>query len=130
MDFGRLDAEVDKVVWTLTNLFPHCLMMSIDGIRAKKKFFWDQFKLPNRHWLAANMMSEAYPGFKAFNTKNTPAGTGSISPPNGTCLPRPILSTGNWPTRYCRPERNRRGKVFSAGGGRDELHPAQGRVVS
>ncbi len=69
VDFGRLDAEVDKVVWTLTNLFPHCLMMSIDGIRAKKKFFWDQFKLPNRHWLAANMMSEAYPGFKAFNTK-------------------------------------------------------------
>jgi len=69
VDFSGLDAEVDKVVWSLTNLFPHCLMMSIDGIRAKKKFFWDQSKLPNRHWLAANMMSEAYLGFNAFSTK-------------------------------------------------------------
>lgn len=68
-DFSLLDEEVDKVIWTLTNLFPHCLMMSIDGIRQKKKFFWDMNKLPNRHWLAANMMSEAYLGFNAFNNK-------------------------------------------------------------
>ena len=26
-------------------------------------------KLPNRHWLAANMMNEAFLGFAAFNTK-------------------------------------------------------------
>jgi 6-oxo-cyclohex-1-ene-carbonyl-CoA hydrolase len=44
-------------------------MMSIDGIRNKKKFFWDQTKNPNRHWLAANMMGEAYLGFGAFNSK-------------------------------------------------------------
>ncbi len=69
VDFSRLDAEVDRIVWSLSNLFPHCLMMSIDGIRAKKKFFWDQSKLPNRHWLAANMMSEAYLGFTAFNAR-------------------------------------------------------------
>ncbi|MFZ5649278.1 MAG: 6-oxocyclohex-1-ene-1-carbonyl-CoA hydratase [Bacillota bacterium] len=68
-DFSLLDGEVNKVIWTLTNLFPHCLMMSIDGIRQKKKFFWDMNKLPNRHWLAANMMSEAYLGFNAFNNK-------------------------------------------------------------
>jgi len=43
--------------------------MSIDSIRAKKKFFWDQAKLPNRHWLAANMMGEAFLGFTAFSTK-------------------------------------------------------------
>ena len=43
-------------------------MPSIDGIRAKKKFFWDQAKLPNRHWLAANMQTEAFLGFNAFNT--------------------------------------------------------------
>lgn len=69
VDFILLDNEINIVAWTLTNLFPHCLMMSVDGIRQKKKMFWDQSKLPNRHWLAANMMSEAYLGFNAFNNK-------------------------------------------------------------
>jgi 6-oxo-cyclohex-1-ene-carbonyl-CoA hydrolase len=68
-DFEMLEAEIDKIVWTFTNLFPGCLMKSIDGIRAKKKFFWDQMKLPNRHWLAANMSGEAFRGFGSFNTK-------------------------------------------------------------
>ncbi len=68
-DFELLDKEVNKVVLTLTNLFPNCLMMSIDGIRQKKKFYWDQNKLPSRHWLSANMQTEAYLGFNAFNTK-------------------------------------------------------------
>jgi 6-oxo-cyclohex-1-ene-carbonyl-CoA hydrolase len=68
-DLSRLDAEVAAVVWKLTNLFPGCVIKSLDGIRAKKKFFWDQAKLPNRHWLAANMAGEAYLGFNAFNTK-------------------------------------------------------------
>jgi 6-oxo-cyclohex-1-ene-carbonyl-CoA hydrolase len=69
IDFALLDAEVNAVIWRLTNLFPGCLIKSIDGIRAKKKFFWDQTKLPNRHWLAANMMSEAFLGFTAFNAR-------------------------------------------------------------
>ena len=68
-DLGQLDREVASVVWKLTNLFPGCVIKSIDGIRAKKKFFWDQAKLPNRHWLAANMLNEAFLGFNAFNTK-------------------------------------------------------------
>ena len=68
-DLSPLDVEVDKIVWTFANLFPHCLMKSIDSVRAKKKFFWDQMKLPNRHWLAANMNYEAFLGFGAFNTK-------------------------------------------------------------
>jgi len=68
-DMSLLDAEVYKVVWTLSNLFPGCLMKSIDSVRAKKKFFWDQMKLPNRHWLMVNMNYEAYQGFGAFNTK-------------------------------------------------------------
>ncbi len=68
-DFELLDKEVNKIVWTFTNLFPGCLMKSIDSVRAKKKFFWDQMKLPNRHWLAANMMGEAFLGFNAFNTR-------------------------------------------------------------
>ena len=69
VDFSLLDKEMNKVLWTFTNLFPHCLMKSIDGIRTKKKYFWDQAKLANRHWLASNMSTEAFLGFHAFNTK-------------------------------------------------------------
>ncbi|HEY3276720.1 MAG TPA: 6-oxocyclohex-1-ene-1-carbonyl-CoA hydratase [Syntrophorhabdaceae bacterium] len=68
-DFALLDAEVNKVVWTFANLFPGCLNKSIDGIRQKKKFFWDTMKNDHRYWLATNMMGEAYLGFGAFNTK-------------------------------------------------------------
>jgi 6-oxo-cyclohex-1-ene-carbonyl-CoA hydrolase len=68
-DFGILDKTVNDIAWTYTNLMPGCLMKSIDGIRLKKKFFWDQTKLANRHWLAANMATEAYLGFHAFNNR-------------------------------------------------------------
>ncbi|MCG8686612.1 MAG: 6-oxocyclohex-1-ene-1-carbonyl-CoA hydratase [Desulfobacterales bacterium] len=68
-DFELLDKEIDKILWTYTNLFPGCLIKSIEGIRLKKKFFWDQAKVINRHWLAANMGGEAFLGFNAFNTK-------------------------------------------------------------
>ncbi len=68
-DFTLLDKEVGKVLWTFTNLFPGCLIKSVDGVRMKKKFFWDQAKIINRHWLAANMNGEAFLGFNAFNTK-------------------------------------------------------------
>ncbi|MHB8867713.1 MAG: 6-oxocyclohex-1-ene-1-carbonyl-CoA hydratase [Thermoleophilia bacterium] len=69
VDFTRLDAEVHTIVWRFANLFPGSLQMSIDSVRAKKKFFWDQAKLPNRHWLGANMMVEAFLGFHAFSTR-------------------------------------------------------------
>lgn len=68
-DFELLDKAVNEVIWTFTNLFPHCLQMSIDSIRQKKKFWWDQGKLAYRHWLAANMNNEAFLGFNAFNTR-------------------------------------------------------------
>ncbi len=68
-DFSRLDGELNKVLWTYTNLFPGCLIKSVEGVRLKKKFFWDQAKTINRHWLAANMNGEAFLGFTAFNTK-------------------------------------------------------------
>ena len=67
--FAPLDRAIDEMVWRFTNLFPGCLIKSIDGIRAKKKSFWDQSKLANRHWLAANMSVEAFLGFTAFNTR-------------------------------------------------------------
>jgi 6-oxo-cyclohex-1-ene-carbonyl-CoA hydrolase len=68
-DFEFLDTEVNKILWTYTNLFPGCLIKSVESIRLKKKFFWDQAKVNNRHWLAVNMNTEAYLGFNAFNTK-------------------------------------------------------------
>ncbi len=69
IDFELLDKAVNDIIWKFSNLFPHCLIKSIEGIRAKKKFFWDQAKLPNRHWLAANMNHEAWLGFNAFDAK-------------------------------------------------------------
>jgi len=68
-DFEVLDKELNKILFTFTNLFPGCLIKSVEGIRLKKKFFWDQAKVINRHWLAANMNGEAFLGFNAFNTK-------------------------------------------------------------
>ena len=68
-DFELLDKEVDKIIWTFANLFPGCLIESIDSVRQKKKFFWDTMKNAHRHWLAANMSGEAFLGFGAFNTK-------------------------------------------------------------
>jgi 6-oxo-cyclohex-1-ene-carbonyl-CoA hydrolase len=67
--FTKLDEEVNKVVWTFTNLFPGCIDKSLAGIRQKKKFFWDLSKNDHRYWLAANMTGEAFLGFTAFNTK-------------------------------------------------------------
>jgi 6-oxo-cyclohex-1-ene-carbonyl-CoA hydrolase len=68
-DFTRLDESINEILWRFTNLFPGCLIKTIDSIRAKKKFFWDYSKNYNRHWLAANMSGEAFLGFHAFNTK-------------------------------------------------------------
>ncbi len=69
VDFTLLDRTVSDIVWRFTNLMPGCLMKAIDGIRMKKKFYWDQAKIPNRHWLAANMATEGFLGFTAFNTR-------------------------------------------------------------
>ena len=64
-----LDDEVNKVLWTFTNLFPGCLTKSIAGIRQKKKYFWDLSKNDHRNWLSVNMQGEAYLGFNAFSTR-------------------------------------------------------------
>jgi 6-oxo-cyclohex-1-ene-carbonyl-CoA hydrolase len=69
VDFTMLDREVQKIIWTLANLFPGCVSKAISSIRAKKKYFWDLAKDYNRHWLAANMMGEAFMGFHAFNSR-------------------------------------------------------------
>lgn len=68
-DLSLLDDAVQDLVWRFANLFPGSLQTSIDLIRMKKKFFWDQAKIMNRHWLSVNMMTEAYLGFYAFATR-------------------------------------------------------------
>ena len=69
VDFELLDKEVNRLIWRITNLFPGCTIKTIDSMRAKKRFFWDQVKHYNRHWLATNMMCEAFLGFNAFSTR-------------------------------------------------------------
>jgi 6-oxo-cyclohex-1-ene-carbonyl-CoA hydrolase len=76
-DLSLLDAELNKVIWTFANLFPGCLIKAVDGVRSKKKYFWDLSKNASRHWLAANMGGEAFLGFGAFNTKKI-TGQGTI----------------------------------------------------
>ncbi len=36
VDFSLLDAEIDRVMWQFANLFPGCLMKSVDGIRQRR----------------------------------------------------------------------------------------------
>ncbi len=69
VDLSQLDAEVNKMIWHLSNLFPGCLQTSIDSVRSKKRFFWDQAKSLSRQWLMTNMMGEALLGFSAFNNR-------------------------------------------------------------
>lgn len=69
VDFELLDRAVEERIWRLANMFPGSLQVSVDAIRAKKRFFWDQGKTGNRHWLAANMMGEGFLGTTAFATR-------------------------------------------------------------
>lgn len=69
-DWSLLDDYINRMVWTITNLMPLCVMMTIESIRMKKKFFWDSTKVHSVYWLAANMNTEAWLGFSAFNTSD------------------------------------------------------------
>ena len=68
-DFTLLDQELDGMIWTLATKFDGCLMTSVNAIRQKKKFFWDITKTYAPYWCGANMATEAYIGFNAFNTE-------------------------------------------------------------
>jgi len=69
IDLTKLDEAIQELVWRFANLFPGSLQTSVDLIRVKKKFFWDQAKIMSRHWLSVNMMTEAYLGFYSFATR-------------------------------------------------------------
>jgi 6-oxo-cyclohex-1-ene-carbonyl-CoA hydrolase len=68
-DWTLLDNYVNSMIWTLANLFPLCLMKTVETIRIKKKFWWDNTKAHAIYWLAANMNMDAWLGFNAFNTQ-------------------------------------------------------------
>ncbi|MGB9887184.1 MAG: 6-oxocyclohex-1-ene-1-carbonyl-CoA hydratase [Moorellales bacterium] len=68
-DFSLLDAYINKMVWTLTNIMPMCSMHTIENVRVKKRLFWDLLKSSEMYWLGANMCGEAFLGFNAFNTQ-------------------------------------------------------------
>ncbi len=69
-DWSLLDDYVNRIVWTIANLMPLCVMMTIESIRMKKKSYWDDTKVWSNYWLAANMNMEAWLGFNAFNTSD------------------------------------------------------------
>ena len=69
-DFELLDKAVNEVVWMFANLYPACLMKSIQAIRQKKRFFWELNKGTHPYWLGANMLGEAYLGMTAFNASD------------------------------------------------------------
>jgi len=68
-DWSRLDEHVNQMVWTLSQTTYLCLMATIESVRMRKKFFWDQEKQSQLYWLGANMNAEAFLGFNAFNTQ-------------------------------------------------------------
>ncbi len=67
-DFSRLDDQVTRMVWTLCQTTVLCLMQTIESVRMRKKYFWDQEKQSQIYWLGSNMNTEAFLGFNAFNT--------------------------------------------------------------
>jgi 6-oxo-cyclohex-1-ene-carbonyl-CoA hydrolase len=69
-DFSLLDDYINRTVWTLCQTTVLCLMMTIESVRMRKKFFWDAEKQYQLYWLGANMNTEAFLGFNAFNTSD------------------------------------------------------------
>ena len=66
-DFTLLDQELDGMIWTLAEKLDGSTMTSVNSIRMKKEYFWNLTKSYAPYWCAANMATEAYLGFNAFN---------------------------------------------------------------
>ena len=69
-DFSLLDDYITRMVWTLCQTTVLCLMTTIESVRMRKKHFWDLEKQYQLYWLGANMNTEAFLGFNAFNTED------------------------------------------------------------
>ena len=68
-DFSLLDDYIRRMVWTLTQTFSLNQMNTIDSIRVKKKFFWDNAKRSQIWGLGFGTSVEFYLGMNAFNTE-------------------------------------------------------------
>lgn len=67
IDLAELDAECDRLVWSLANTMPGCLAKTIESVRKHKLGHWDKNREGNRAWLGLNMMTEGRAGFRAFH---------------------------------------------------------------
>lgn len=67
-DWSKIENYIDNMIWTISQTTVLCLMNTIEDVRARKKYFWDNLKSTQIYWLGANMNTEAYIGFNAFNT--------------------------------------------------------------
>jgi 6-oxo-cyclohex-1-ene-carbonyl-CoA hydrolase len=67
IDLSTLDAEVNRLVWSLANTMPGCLTKTIESVRKHKLVHWDKNRESNRAWLGLNMMTEGRTGFRAFH---------------------------------------------------------------
>ena len=67
IDLSLLDAEVDRLIYSMAMTMPGCLTKTIESVRKHKLEHWDRNKETNRSWLGLNMMTEARAGFRAFN---------------------------------------------------------------
>jgi 6-oxo-cyclohex-1-ene-carbonyl-CoA hydrolase len=67
VDQTLLDAEVNRLAWSLALTMPDCLSKTLESVRKKKLEHWQRNCETNRSWLALNMMTEAKAGFRAFN---------------------------------------------------------------
>lgn len=67
IDLSLLDAEVEKLIWALSQTMPGCLSKTIESVRKHKLEHWDRNKESNRAWLGLNMLAEGQAGFRAFH---------------------------------------------------------------
>lgn len=67
IDLVNLDNKINEIATKLTYTFPDCTRKSLEGLRKKKLEHWNKNSETNRSWLALNMNTEAYAGFKAFH---------------------------------------------------------------
>ena len=67
VDLSLLDAEIERLVYSLAMTFPGCLSKTVQSLRKHKLEHWDRNRESNRAWLGLNMMTEARAGFRAFN---------------------------------------------------------------
>jgi 6-oxo-cyclohex-1-ene-carbonyl-CoA hydrolase len=67
IDLGLLDEKVEGLCTKLLYTFPDCTTKTVEELRKPKLDAWNRNKENSRAWLALNMMTEAWAGFRAFN---------------------------------------------------------------